>query len=1157
MKYKPIMLIVTVLILMAGFNSMAVLHVAKPDENPVAPYRGILYTANEINQVREIALNDHAMRKIAGKFLASAKTWANRSDTEIDALIPPVDAVYAYGYAGDPRTDGAWPWFARAKKMCSVDRPYEVRSPHTGDVYAIQKPGEKYYDPGDGWVRPSDSKRFYFKGVWHSYVIDELHKAIDDMAIAYMLTGNEKVAEKALRIFDQLATLRPRLVCDNGCIDLNHPGKGYGAFRYSGNIANKRMASSVYALDLLGRSKAALAPSHDNAKITIFENIRQNYFFTAERRGKTFETNSLQNHALAMFNNIIAQAVMFGDPDDLKYGIEAIYAFLNNCVDRDGEYYEVSGSYNNTGRKYVERMISALRNYDPKNYENSERYPDPKDYPCNMNFGNDPRWYSVAVDSTYKLEVLGRDPGYGDSTYDQNIFLDETNMRLHRKRAYFLKHFYFLTEDSALKEKCANLFWQLPETTVSKQSLEDFSRGGMSQWLKPSKPESSNNQTLKSVLMPGKIISVLRSGKDAQKRAMFMRGGIPNSHGHDDQMAIILYAKGMCITGEYGYKVFGRPDYLGFGTRSISHKTVVVDEDKPTSRFAVKLNKNKYLDMFKPRPAADVLGFGTASPAQFVEMSNPRLWENGNVKEYRRLVWMIDVSDTDFYFIDFFRIDGGQTHDYAWNGPFLEQPEAEDGFSLDGVTPKPVDGVWTLAALSGSNRDATFNKPGQSWGERLVGNSGVIKDLGIPGEKIGWFHWNPPPKNGYGFIYNVKAAETTNDWSGKWKLIDKTSYMQTTMLNPDGQTVITAKSPTLQMGRHHNVAIARRTSKEGRPLKSRFVSLTQVSEKERWPVKNQRWAKVTTDGGPQDVAAVEIELADGRKDLVLTSTKSTTLIKNGDVKLAGTRGFVRRDISGRVTDLILSSGTELTAGDCSIKLARDAWKATVTQVEAGLQNNRVTIDKELPSGTRLAGHTALFASSSQSKYPYSHNEYYRIEKIGSAAKNKSVIDFGVQSLIGGRVIVKEVNANGLVKLKWPNQLSSYKGTRPFDGHQIVVTNGPGRKTTLVTYEAKREFIVDNPDQLKIGDQAEIRVIQPGDLLEVPALAILKKTAENSWTLHTNQDLELTLPAPDNTKLIMINSNGKEITLAKSKKGRVQAKLSLSAMPEGILNLMVR
>src|SRR5690606_20765850 len=176
-----------------------------------------------IERVREVARSTSRGQAMAAAVFETAEQWLAFSPAEIEALVPSPDSVFAMGYSGDPKTGNPWPAHARGDEMCRLDRPGEVRSPDTGDVYGIQQPGEEFYDDGGGWRRPNDGQVFYFVGIWNAWLVDRMLSSIDDMALAYMLSGDERVAERALQMLDALATLRANRPADRGPVDWPTP----------------------------------------------------------------------------------------------------------------------------------------------------------------------------------------------------------------------------------------------------------------------------------------------------------------------------------------------------------------------------------------------------------------------------------------------------------------------------------------------------------------------------------------------------------------------------------------------------------------------------------------------------------------------------------------------------------------------------------------------------------------------------------------------------------------------------------------------------------------------------------------------------------------------------------------------------------------------
>jgi len=342
------------------------LQVAAPGESPVVPYRGLTYTADGIEEVRSVARDTVRGGTMAAEIFESAAPWLALSDAEIRALLPPVDALFAYGTAGDPKTDQSWPVYGRSDDVCNLVRPGTVRSPYTGDLYGNAGPGEAYYDSGDGWIRLSDGKVFYFKGIWNSWIVQQLHEAVDNLALAYMLTGDEAVAARGLLILDELAGLKAARGEESGFIDSSSYGTATNKYflAYSGNGANDRMFQTVLSLDLLGGASAAQAPSDIIPEKTLFENLHDNYFALYELSYKE-SRHTLYNHTTALFANQIAQAVLFGRPDALVEGLDLIEVWLNQCLTRDGQYYENAGGYERVGIDYFSKMLLPLVNYSP------------------------------------------------------------------------------------------------------------------------------------------------------------------------------------------------------------------------------------------------------------------------------------------------------------------------------------------------------------------------------------------------------------------------------------------------------------------------------------------------------------------------------------------------------------------------------------------------------------------------------------------------------------------------------------------------------------------------------------------------------------------------------------------------------------------------
>ncbi len=1087
----------------------------------VVPLRELAYSASDVAEVRRRA-RQGANPELVKQILNECDRWMALSDEQLLALIPPPDASFAYGIAGDPKTGKAWPRWGRSDDMCSIDRPYQVKSPYTGDIYGIQKPGEEYYDPGDGWVRPSDGKKFFFKGVWHAYIDHQLHDAVDNLAIGYMLTGNPAIARRALVILDHFAAMRAQRPEADGVADWVYeiqPGKGF--FSHMGNLANDRTVYTGLSFDLLANAPYAAQPSCFDSATTVRDNILRNYFDVYEK-WYIEDKSGLQNHALMVLANMTVQGLFFGREDYLRTAIDGTYAFLDGTFNRDGDYYEIAGGYGHLGRSYGAVMTTLLSRYDPARYDNAAELPRPADYPHQLKFGDDRRWYTCCSDMLFRLPVLGRDPQYGDAKCDRSILLDQTYTWLAWRRCTSLSMIEQSVTRPDWREHVQQLNASIRPADCKEPMVKDVLLQGLSQWppqVKAAAAKATEPMVGRtSDVMPGKGIIILRSGEGVDKRALFIRGGVNTSHGHDDQMAIVPYGNGMVLTGEYGYNFAGTSDHVGWGTRAIAHLTATVNQDRPAP-YLYKGTSDKI-----PSPPSDIVGYLPAPPAQCFEMRNPAMWKAAakDIQDYRRLSWLIDVDAQRYYFIDVLQIVGGQVHDYTWNAPY-DNHESADTFNLTGLDPQSQPDVWTLASLDGGNRNATWNKPKQSWGERLNGaGDGQVRDIGLgdlpPKDKL--YKWNPPPGNGYGMIWDVKTQQTDDNWSATWKLVDGKHYLRNHVLNLDGMTAVTARSPSLLMDKHHHLIVERRTqSREvSAPLRSRFVSVVEVGAVDDWPVKDVQKPALKAER-EADAVAVRVDLTDGQCDQMLASRMGQRMSIDG-LTVQGCRGFARVDADGKLVHLALQDGTLIEAGGWRIETDRDRFEAVVREAQAGWDESRLTIDQALPSGAVLAGSMVLIDSPPGAAVPYTHSNYYAIESIKPADQGSGcTLVFHDQTLIATRLRVGSVDTDGhVLHSEWPNELATQPGSHEFDGYMIAARQQPQRRTLIRNF-VKRDVQVLRADSFRVGDDVDVYTAKPNDRLVMPTTVTLTRRDDGSYMLRTNAAVTLTCHAAKGQQLL--------------------------------------
>jgi hypothetical protein len=1077
--------------------------IAKQGEKPVIPLKELSYSAKNIELIRAEARKNPKLKPVIKQLLEHVKPWLQFTDQQLKNLVPAHDAIIAAATIGDPKMKHK-KWHPlcgqeflgrvdRRMKFCTIERPGCVYSPYTKEWYGDEKPGEKYYDSGKGWVR-EDGERFYFKGYWNLWILIEMHRVMDNLAILYMLSGDELLARRSLQILDLLSKLRHEKGPDSGYLGIYSvqpkPGKSFLAF--GGNHANGRQILTASTLDLLANSVYATAPSLIDSKTTIFEAVRRHYFQVFELG---YLDKSLQNHALILYGNIAAQGVLFGYPQAVKQGLDAVYAYFDVCVYRDGDYYETADGYGRIGKRYIYNGIQAFNHYKPSRYENSYLFPQPKDYPFELKFSNSPRWFNNAVKSQFRMSIYGRNFRFGDTSPDRSWGVsDKFTKWTDKEKAQFLKIFALQTDNKTWRKECQRLFNTIKNSPFIDPDEFSIKSYGESQWfsLAASKQKTSTKNVSKSIITPGRLLITLKSGKGKNERGIFCRGGVPTSHGHDDQMGIQLYGRTGCMTGFYGYGRGGtaRPDFFGYSVKAISHQMAVINEDIPQSYLFKKTGT-----------AANVLSFLPIPPAQCFELSNPVMWKRQRGKEYRRLVWLIDVNKEDFYMLDIFRLGGGNTHDYIRFAPYLKRSNPKS-LTITGVKPKRIPGVWSLAGLNPKYKNAIFNKPGKSWAERML-LSGYMKEIGIKSEKKirDKSRWNPAPGNGYGFIYDVKGVNTVNDWLCEWQMPKGVPYKQRLyMINYDGQLAIRAKAPTVHDVRsNYEVALARRTKGKQKYLRSRFVAVSELAKPQSWIIRKVSKAKFKTNSDPKNIVAVWVELIDGRRDLIISCAKPTTVEIN-KIKFIGQRAFLRFSASNKLECLSMEAADELTVNGLRVEPEHATWKARVEKTIANALNNQVVINKIFPQS--LSESTVLF--DNKGRIPYTHNDYYKLENV-----DKNILKFGDQSLIGIRLEIQSVFPNGNISSKWPMELAGRFNFDYFIGRKITSADGK-RSGTIISQKNKKDFTVKPANLFKPGDKVFIWMVKAGDTVSIPAWVQVQSIG-NEYEVKANTPLKITLP----------------------------------------------
>jgi len=178
-------------------------------------------------------------------------------------------------------------------------------------------------------------------------------------------------------------------------------------------------------------------------------------------------------------------------------------------------------------------------------------------------------------------------------------------------------------------------------------------------------PKDTNRETWK--------LAVCHSGGKGQERAFALDYDSGGYHGHNDCMNLSIFAKGLDLLPDYGYPPHHRRGGWNSGwffwyRSASSHNTVIVDRKEHADYLALN---EKDCDRKK-----DPIGYYNYVKNTYTDLGKAEMWAAGEgiklirascpevtqVERYERTVAMIDVSDTDSYFADIFRVKGGSEH---------------------------------------------------------------------------------------------------------------------------------------------------------------------------------------------------------------------------------------------------------------------------------------------------------------------------------------------------------------------------------------------------------------------------------------------------------------------------------------------------------------
>ncbi len=576
-------------------------------------------------------------------------------------------------------------------------------------------PGRSYYSSNDEGVqvRLCDERHNYIAYYLHYFYYSYYMPAITDSAEAYLYTGKPEYGYTAAILLDRLADFYPDydLSVYGTKIWASHGGLYNG--KYMGSITESVEDPAIIS------AYDAVYPLYDSSFVLSYidgknEKFKMRHAKNSSAQLRTNVEDGVLREMLESCKNgdirgnfgfsqaVMAAAAVALDNDAetvkwldflIKPGFVrtgdvtggGLYDWLITYVDGDGQPNEAS-LYNYNWLTYLINVQSYLDDY-------TEKYD-------KVDLRTYPRFIKLLY--AFMPPMLSSyNANYGDSSHKTL-----TN-KVWMQYGPFISGYRWTGDTDFLKA----LYMKYPD-------VSNFNEG-----IFVKDPEKIQDEVLKVVEAEGKYnppsetmtqfgFSVIRDGQDFRtsygtkgndfRRNFWMYFGYNGGHGHKDTLNLGMDAFGYNFMPDLGYpETTGtQPNRLQWISTTLSHNTVVVDEDGQETSDK----------------RATPMHFDDTDMVKLMDIDAKEVYPQTDI--YRRSVVMIKIDDTVSYGVDFFRVKGGDKHEYSFHAT------SDEIFEVNGL------GAVQKQTDANGNYVGTYASPDFDYGEDPVSpNASSYKTL--------------------------------------------------------------------------------------------------------------------------------------------------------------------------------------------------------------------------------------------------------------------------------------------------------------------------------------------------------------------------------------------------------------------------------------------